>query len=441
MMARGRPRCARAFHVVLHIAITGAMLGLFSFAWLVGQAPSVHAAGVPYCGKLADERAPTRPVIHLNHTEGPEGTDLTVTASGWHPGAPVALHFDARDPKTDELYTLVPDFARGIVAKDGTITLSSLDAPSFFCVDMSTPDYTDYRFDTSGGTTAYFVLASDRGEVSAPVAFRYLLEPTIAIGQSGSNAQEAKVGSTIAVSGTDWEAHEPITITLRSSIDSPDLIPNSAQVHTTTDAHGSFVASYPLDAQLRWNTNVYVAVEGTGPRFGTLHVYGEIFLLPAVQPTFRVDRTLVTPGMMLTVSGENWYPGDTFTIKYCNAHWQDSAWVNGPNCGKEANPALGTVTVATDGRIHQQFSVPDDGPPRMILVRVSELAGFIAIQPIPVQIVDHLPTWDDIHPRVAALRNRLVASLPFTIPAALLLGALAFLAIRRWRAGRAGSRP
>jgi hypothetical protein len=91
------------------------------------------------------------------------------------------------------------------------------------------------------------------------------------------------------------------------------------------------------------------------------------------------------------------------------------------------------VTVGADGRIHQQFTIPDDGPPRTILVRVNEVTPFITISPVPVRIVDHLPTWDDIHPRVAALRNKLVGSLPFTIPAALALGVLAFFAIRRWR--------
>ncbi|HEU4782595.1 MAG TPA: hypothetical protein VFS83_04575, partial [Ktedonobacterales bacterium] len=106
-------------------------------------------------------------------------------------------------------------------------------------------------------------------------------------------------------------------------------------------------------------------------------------------------------------------------------------------CGKEANPALGTVTAAADGRIHQQFSIPDNGPPRTILVRINEVTPFMAISPVPVRIVDHMPTWDDIHPRVAALRNKLVGSLPFTIPAALLLGALVFFAIRRWRVRQA----
>jgi hypothetical protein len=66
----------------------------------------------------------------------------------------------------------------------------------------------------------------------------------------------------------------------------------------------------------------------------------------------------------------------------------------------------------------------------IFIVEVDSRAG---VQPIPVQVVDHLPTWDDIHPRVAALRNKVVASLPFTIPAVLLLGTLAFFVIRRWR--------
>ncbi|HEU4782319.1 MAG TPA: hypothetical protein VFS83_03170, partial [Ktedonobacterales bacterium] len=282
--------------MALRISLSGALLCLLALAWFVGRAPAVHAAGPGYCGKLTDERAPTRPAAHLNRTEGPDGTKLTVTASGWHPGAQVALHFDARDPKTGELYTFIPDLAKGTVAKNGTVALTNLAAPGFYCIDLQSSDNTTYHFDGSGGVTAYFVLVSDHGEVSAPVAFRYLLAPSVAIGQGGSYAQFVKVGSTITVSGTDWEAHEPLTITLRpGDASSPPIGSYAREVRATTDARGSFVVSYPLDARLRWNTDVYVAVEGTGPRFGTLDVLGWIFLLPAVQPTFRVDRTMVTP--------------------------------------------------------------------------------------------------------------------------------------------------
>jgi hypothetical protein len=412
------------------------MLCLCALAWFAGQAPAAHAAGPGYCViPPTDEHAPTRPAIHLNHSEGPVGMRINVSASGWHPGARVRLHFDGRDPQSGRLTILIAQAApQAIVASNGSVTITSVEVHSYVCNDPSNALNSGYHFDTAGGPTGYFVLASDDGEVSAPVAFQLLPAPTVAIGQGGAYAQFVKVGSSITVTGTDWEAHEPLRITLRpGNASSPPMGAYAREVRATTDARGSFVVSYPLGARLRWNTDVYVAVGGTGPRYGTYDVLSWIFLLPAVQPTFRVDRTLVTPGMTITVSGENWHPGDTFTVKYCNAQWTKDGWSNGPNCGKESNPALGTVTVGADGRIHQQFTIPDDGPPRTILVRVNEVTPFITISPVPVRIVDHLPTWDDIHPRVAALRNKLVGSLPFTIPAALALGVLAFFAIRRWR--------
>ncbi|HKW19948.1 MAG TPA: hypothetical protein VJO13_01130, partial [Ktedonobacterales bacterium] len=165
----------------------------------------------------------------------------------------------------------------------------------------------------------------------------------------------------------------------------------------------------------------------------TYDVLSWIFLLPAVQPTFRVDRTMVTPGMAITVSGENWYPGDTFTVKYCNAQWTKDGWSNGPNCGKEVDPALGMVSIDATGRMRQQFTIPRSETPGVIMVYIREIVTDIGVQPIAIHVVDHLPGWDDIHPRVAALRIKLVGSLPFTIPAVLALGALAFFAIRRWR--------
>lgn len=436
MMVSGQPRRVRALCVTLRITFAGAMLFLLALVWFAGQTPNAHAAGVPYCGKLADEHAPTRPAIHLNRTEGPVDTDLMVTASGWHPGAQVALHFDARDPKTGELYTLVPDFAKGTVAKDGTVTLSSLDAPDFFCVDMSTPDYTDYRFDNQGGTTAYFVLTSDHGEVSVPVAFRYLPAPTIALAGLDKNSG-VKVGSALTVMGSGWEPHETLSLTLLSADPvSPVIVPNAARTHTSADAQGNFTASYPVDAHLDWNIGVMLLVEGNGPRFGYLDEYGTLLLAPAIQPTFRIDHTLVTPGMTITVSGEHWYPGDAFTIKYCVAQLGESGWEDGPDCGKEVNPTLGTATIGADGRMRQQFRIPTDEPLGVIMVGVTNLTPWFNPQQVAVHVVDHLPTWDDIHPRVAALRNRLVGSLPFTIPAALALGALAFFAIRRWRVRR-----
>ena len=112
----------RGFRSIARIIIAGALLCLLSFAWFVGHSPAAHASGVPYCGKLTEEHAPTRPAIHLNRTEGPVGTNLTATVSGWRPGAQVSLRFDAREPKTGEMYILIPQFAQGTVANDGTIT-------------------------------------------------------------------------------------------------------------------------------------------------------------------------------------------------------------------------------------------------------------------------------------------------------------------------------
>ncbi|HEX5159405.1 MAG TPA: hypothetical protein VFW17_19505 [Ktedonobacterales bacterium] len=432
MMVSGQSSSARAFLAILRTICPGAMLCLCALAWFAGQAPAVHAAGVPYCGKLADERSPTRPAIHLNRGEGPVGTDLTVATSGWHPGAHVALHFDARDPKTHELYTLNPDFAQGTVAKDGTIMLSSLDAPAFFCVDMSTPDYTDYRFDGQGGATAYFVLASDHGEVSAPVAFRYLAAPTIGAQGVDPAFHDTRVGSTIIVTGSGWEPGELLTLTLRQPAGSYASVPYSTQGHTTTDAQGNFTASYPLDARLHWGRDVMLTVEGSGPRFGSLTAQDPITLLPAIHPTFHIDHTLVTPGMTIMVSGEHWFPGDVISLKLCDSQMVDGVWSIGPNCGKAAWPVLTEIPIDAGGRMRQQIRIPAATPlgESIFIVEVDSRTG---VQPIPVHVVDHLPTWDDIHPRVAALRNKLVGSLPFTIPAALALGALAFFAIRRWR--------
>ncbi len=165
MTMSGQPSHARAFLAMLRTLCTGAMLCLCALAWFAGQAPAAHASGVPWCPyPLPDEHAPTRSAIHLNRSEGPVGTNLTVTASGWRPRTQVAIHFDARDPKTGELYVLIDNFWQGITDDEGRITSPNLTVPLFFCVqDTSATAYNTYKFDNQGGTTAYFVLTSDHG--------------------------------------------------------------------------------------------------------------------------------------------------------------------------------------------------------------------------------------------------------------------------------------
>lgn len=415
--------------------VAGLVGCLFALACLAGRTPAVEAAGPGcYAVPVQEERASTRPTVHLNRTEGPVGMHLAVTTSGWRPGAHVTLHFDGRDPKSGRLYVLIDRAAQGTVAHDGGVSLTSVEVPWYDC----TPSNVEYHFDTASGATAYFVLAADDGEVSEPLAFKYLPAPTVAVNGNGPYSQQVKVGTTIPVTGSGWEPNEPLTINLQSDDPTaPAAVPHARETHVTTDAQGSFTTSYPLDARLPWNIGVLVMVEGTGPRFGALIESGYLFLTPAVQPTFRIDHTLVTPGMAITVSGEHWYPGETYTIKYCGAQQGNDGWESGPNCGKAVNPALGTVTADGQGKLQQRFTIPASEPLGVIMVRVNGLGYGVDIQPIAVHVVDHLPTWDDIHPRLAAARNTALASLPVSIPALLLLAGLAFFAIHRWRGRQA----
>ncbi len=438
-MRRGRIRRSPAVYLLARGAFRVASLMLLALLWMGGQAvviPTAHASGIPYCpNPLVDERAPTRPALHLNRAEGPVGTNLTFTVAGWRPGAHVTLHVDGRDPKTGELYVLIADYARGTVASDGAVSLSSLAAPSFLCVDMTSPNYTNYQFDDSGDETAWFVLVADDGAVSAPLAFRYLPAPTVRLGGLDTYGS-ARVGATITVSSAGWEPDEALTLNL-VDMQKHTPISNATPMRATADANGAFTATYPLDPLLPWNGNVLLAIEGTGSRFGTLTEYADFSLLPAAEPTFRVDHTLVTPGMAITLSGEGWYPGATYTIKYCAALWTQNGWEKDGNCGKSSNPALGDVTIDAQGRMRQRLTIPADEPLGVVILHVYDLLPWMRVPDIAVHVVDHLPTWDDIHPRVAAVRNKVVGSLPVTIPGALALGALAYIGIRRWRARRA----
>ncbi len=438
MMASGQSSPTRALAVTMRVICAGVLLRLFAFLWVAEQAPVVRAAGPGYCViPPIVEHAPTRPAIHLNYSEGPVGMRINVSASGWRPGARVRLHFDGRDPHSGRLTVLIAQAApQVIVASDGSVTITSVEVPYYVCNDPSNAPNSGYHLDTTGGPIGYFVLASDDGEVSAPVAFRLLPAPMVTINGSGPNSYYMKVGTTITVAASGWEPSESLTISLRSGDAShPPTIPYASDVHATADAQGSFTASYLLDPRLPWNRNLLVMVEGVGPRYGTYDVSSFINLLPDTQPTLRVNHTLVTPGMAITVSGENWYPGDVIPLKLCDSQMVAGVWSIGPNCGKAAWPILTEIPIDAGGRMRQQVKIPAATPlgESIFIVEVDSRTG---VQLIPVHVVDHLPTWDDIHPRVAALRNKLVGSLPFTIPTALALGALAFFAIRRWRVRR-----
>ncbi len=126
--------------MVLRILFPVAALCLLSLAWLTtGRAPAVHAAGPGYCViPPTVEHAPTQPAIHLNHTKRPVGMRINVSASGWHPGARVRLHFDGRDPQSGRRIVLIAQRApQAIVASDGLVIITSVEVPSYVCSDPS----------------------------------------------------------------------------------------------------------------------------------------------------------------------------------------------------------------------------------------------------------------------------------------------------------------
>src|SRR5690242_2244015 len=126
-MRRGQFGWSPAVYLLARGVLRVAPVLLLALLWIGGSAPAApttHASGVPYCpNPLMDERAPTRSALRLSRAEGPVGTQLAFTATGWRPGAHVTLHVDGRDPKTGELYVLIADYARGTVASDGAVSL------------------------------------------------------------------------------------------------------------------------------------------------------------------------------------------------------------------------------------------------------------------------------------------------------------------------------
>jgi len=138
------------------------------------------------------------------------------------------------------------------------------------------------------------------------------------------------------------------------------------------------LALYPLDPGLPWGHQAALTVTGNGSRYGTLNWGTDILLLPAVSPTFRLDRTIASPGATILVTGEHWNPGEAVTLHYCRDGLHNgvaSAW---PFCVHGSQQDLAVATIDAHGNLRQQVTIPANARLGVITIEAADVPGDVS---------------------------------------------------------------
>jgi uncharacterized repeat protein (TIGR01451 family) len=149
-------------------------------------------------GETEEEETPpseAEPTITLDPTEGPPGTEVIVTGSGWAPGYEgdtVELYFPVNPGSNDTVW-----FGEATIGNDGTfVTTTTIPA------DAAIGEYNVFAVLPEAWTaTAFFQVTESTEQPSCP-------EPTVTISPSS-----VKSGDTVTMQGKDWLPGGTVTIT------------------------------------------------------------------------------------------------------------------------------------------------------------------------------------------------------------------------------------
>lgn len=385
--------------ITLATALTVAVMGL-ALVGAVGLAPSVQASGPGPC-TVAARQASLTPTgsasARLSRTQGVIGTALSVTGSHWPASAAVTI--DAYESRNGATYIASPNLTQGTVGADGSLTLPQFRAPMIdTCSSLGGS--------ADGGDVLFLVHTLD-GHARAPLMFTYLaylLGPQITTPGVG---QAVSPDVRLTLNGARWEPNERVTITpMRSAWNPGPQIPawqpiTGDVVSVTTDSQGAFSVALPaLDEPAE--TQITFFAQGTGPRYGSVGVYGDDhILLPKVYPTLHLDQRGVFAGASVIVSGDHWPVNVPGVIEYCRGQNSLPDMV-GLRC--LGGQQLGEFQTDSSGH----FSVTVHLPANAALGPITVQAGIptapfgliVYAQGQPLSIV---PTFAEAHPRLSRL--------------------------------------
>lgn len=241
----------------------------------------------------------TVPAITLSPTQGPVGTSVSVTGSGFTPGIGVGSI----------------SITGGTVSTQ-TCTSQVTSATGGFTCTFTVPT------DTAGAQSVT-VAGSDVGTVTADSATAMF---TITTSSITLNPTSGPVGTTVTVTGTSFIPDSTITI----KFDGTTLATTPATV--TTSAAGGFTATFVVPASTAGGQTV-TASDGTNTGSATFTVTPKITLTPTSGPV----------GTTVTVTGSGFAGGSKITVTFNGATVITS-------------PA--TVTTSATGGFTATFAVP-----------------------------------------------------------------------------------
>ncbi|HEX8035697.1 MAG TPA: hypothetical protein VF510_17700, partial [Ktedonobacterales bacterium] len=212
--------------------------------------------------------------IVLNRMEGPPGTQLTLTGSGWPAGSTVTIDLIAHNEITGQLFVGQPGIAKATAGSDGSFRTRTFNAPQQHSCGGN-------GYGLPNSVVQYVAHTADNA-VKAEAQFRYLPAPELQILSPGENGQSVTPGTPLAISGLHWEPGVEVTLTA-ATIANPAMPPELNNVPTPrdqdsiralADAMGSFQVGMRIPVDLAPRTGYTIMAASSGPRFGMLTVPG-----------------------------------------------------------------------------------------------------------------------------------------------------------------------
>ncbi len=295
-------------------AATLVMWGLCALGAAMGTAWAAPATGTLSCAAvgapsrvgLASNAGSAR--ITLNSAQGAGGTKLIVHGTGWPANAQITVNEESNGQG------IPGDFGVQVVAAaDGTFEAPAFGAARATC-----------GFAPSPGLIVQIVARTADKQVSAMAPFTYVASPPALTSPSSGDQVEANATS-VAIAGTNWDAGVVVTLwtsTQLASMNTQDPWHPPTGARTTqaqADTQGVITADVPLAPGQRPGTWIVVSGSATSARYGEVvtTLPANFFLQPPVAPALRLDRTQGSAGATVTVTGSQYWPGDTVTIAYC----------------------------------------------------------------------------------------------------------------------------
>jgi hypothetical protein len=410
--------------------------GLWAMGMAVGTAWAAPAGVRLSCGTAGTQPSPGRAFntgdgrITLNISQGTGGTKLIVYGTGWPAQAQVTV-----DEQSNGQPIFVNYGVNAVVAADGTFETPAFGAASATC-----------GFAPSPGLVVQIVARTADKQVSAVAPFTYVASPPTLARASSQDSVLANM-PFVSIEGANWDAGVVVTLWTSLQLAStntqdPWQPPTGARTTLAqADTHGDITADVPLATGLRPGTWIVVGASATSARYGEMTTTLSPFSLrPLVAPALRLDRTQGPAGASVTVSGSQYWPGDTVTIAYCRGAPQSGSQPIVP-CNHYLSQVLGQAIVDLAGRFTARVTLPRNARTGLITFEAYATTAVGAmIDPYtlttrfdiaaPASWQTGWQTFGTVHPRLARALTALAFGTPFLL---CLAGAAWWIATRRGR--------